>query len=119
MSSRFMLFVSSGFGVDLNPAWDFMQDKPKLQDTHRTRTGKELIYLWGSYEYFSFSLMHVDSSTAAQVNSWWDSNADLLFTTDSGATVHSVHLSNADRPLSNFSQPDDTMFDGTIELSTY
>lgn len=114
-----LLFVDSSNSVTLEPEWDFEQGQKKNETVHRTRAGNRFVYKWGEFETFKFSLNFVDSSTAAIVNSWWNTNTELLFSTDGGVTVSSVQLTNRSKPLARFNMPYDDEYKGKIELETY
>ena len=119
MTSRVMLFPSSGNHVDLYPEWDVKNESRKIEDKHRVRSGGSYTYKWGDYFREKFSLTDVNSSDACIINSWWNTNTDLLFTTDSGTTVNSVHIENKKTPLGQYMEPYDSLFKGTIELEGY
>ena len=61
----------------------------------------------------------VDSSFKAVVNSWWNTNTDLLWMEEGGADVTSVHLTNKSQPIDGFVKPYNDLFKGKIELGTY
>lgn len=115
----FLLFPSSGNHVTLEPEWDFDRKDGKVENEHITRAGKRYVYRWGSYYKASFSLTFVNSSTAAIINSWWDSNTKLLFM-ESGATqIYSVMLVGKELPLGSFQKPYTNLFRGKIDLQGY
>lgn len=119
MTSRVMLFPSSGNHVDLYPEWDIKDESQKIEDVHRPRSGSQYRYKWGEFFRKKFSLTDVSSSDASLVNSWWGSNTDLLFTQDSGTTVNSVHIVNGKTPLGGQMEPYDDLYEGSIELEGY
>jgi len=119
MTTRFMLFPSSGNHVDLYPDWDMTDETTKVEDKHRTRSGALYTYKWGEFFRKKFGLTDVTSSDAALINSWWNTNTDLLFTQDSGTTVSSVHIMNKKTPLGGFMEPYDDLYKGKIELEGY
>ena len=107
-------------GVDVNP--DFKKFKwggKKIENRHRVRDGGEFIYKWGDYRTVLAPVKFVNSSFAADVNSWWSSNADLLFVENYTTKVESVHLINKTKPIDQFVKPHDDLFMGKIELGTY
>ena len=113
------LFVDSSNGVTIESDWDYEERDKKLEDKHRTRGGGRYVYKWGSYRSWKIPVSYVNSSFAAIVNSWWVSNTQLLFKSESAAAVYSVQLTNDAKPLGKFVRPYDTLFAGTIELETY
>lgn len=115
----FRLFVDSSNGVSIEPEWDLAEPDKKIEDEHRTRAGGRYVYKWGSFRRWKFAVSYVDSSFAAVVNSWWLSNTQLLFKSESAAAVYSVQLMNDEKPVSRYVRPYDTLFSGVIELETY
>lgn len=115
----YLLFPSSGNHVTLEPEWDFDRNDKKIEDVHRTRAGREYRYKWSSYRVFKFGNTFVTSGVAAVVNSWWDSNTNLLFMKSGDTQVFSVRLVNKDLPFGRFQKPYDDLYQGNIELETY
>jgi len=115
----FRLFVDSSNGVDVNPEWDYKEQQEKIESRHRTRDGSEYAYKWGQYTKIKFKVTYVDSSFKALVNSWWNTNTDLLFMETGGTSVTSVHLTNKTQPVESFMKPYTDLFGGTLELETY
>jgi hypothetical protein len=114
-----LLFPSSGNHVTLDPEWNFDRSDKKIEDEHRTRSGRRYVYKWGSHARWKFDVQYVSSSTAAIVNSWFLSNASLLFMESGGTEIFSVQITNADLPFGRFVKPYTSLMLGTIELSTY
>lgn len=115
----YRLFVNSSTGVDVEPEWGFKDSGKKVETRHRTRSGEEYVYRWGDYRTFDVPVMYVSSSTMAIVNSWWNSNTELLFMEEGSTDVSSVHISNKSKPIDSKIKPYDNLFKGTIKLSTY
>ena len=113
------LFVDSSNGISIEPEWDYAEPDKKLEDEHRTRAGGRYVYKWGSFRRWKLPVSYVDSSFAAVVNSWWVSNTQLLFKSESAAAVYSVQITNDAKPVGKFTKPYDTLFEGLIELETY
>lgn len=113
------LFVNSADGLSLDPEFSFKQATRKIESRHRSRDASEFVYKWGEYDRFSVPVMYVNSETQSIVNSWWSSNADLLFKSESASAVYSVHLVNRELPIGEFIKPYDTLFKGVIELAVY
>ena len=55
----------------------------------------------------------------AVVNSWWESNTELLFMKVGGTQVYSVRIENNNAPIRKFVEPYDDLYEGKIELETY
>lgn len=114
------LFVDSSNSISFEPEWGMSQPDKKVESTHRTKGGKLYRYKWGGYNQFKFGLNYVSSSDAAIVNSWWDSNTELLFIDeDDATTLSSVYLMNTTKPLTVRPKPYLEYSKGTINLSTY
>ena len=115
----FRLFVDSSNGVTVEPEWAYKEDEVKIESRSRTRSGAEFIYKWSDYQKFSAPVSFVNSSFKSIVNSWFNSNADLLWMEEGGTVVTSVHISNKKLPIGEFVKPYNNLFKGVIELSTY
>ena len=94
----YRLFVDSDNGLDVAPQYDYTEADKKVESRHRTRSGNEYVYRFGS---------------------WWDSNADLLWMEEGGIEVHSVHLVNKELPIGKPVKPYTDQFRGKIELGSY
>jgi hypothetical protein len=121
MSTTFQLGIDSSDAVTLIPEFDYMQPKRQIRNEQRTRGGKLKLYKWGDFRKFNFSLEWVTASDAAVVNSWFDSNTELLFFINSGSAteVHSVMILNKETPLAAFNRPYNNLYKGKIQLETY
>lgn len=121
MTLVFQLGPSSATAVTLRPEYDYAEPDRKIESRHRTLSAKEYVYRWSSYERFEFSVQYVPAGDAAIVNSWWDSNTNLLFfiTSDSTTEVHSVRLGGEEKPLTGFNPPYHTYRQGKILLEGY
>ena len=115
----FRLFVDSNNALSIEPDWDYVELDKKLEDEHRTRTGGRYIYKWGSYRQWKLPVSYVDSLFTSVINAWWLGNVQLLFKSESAAAVYSVYITNDTKPISRFTKPYDTLFEGLIELDTY
>lgn len=115
----FRLFVDSNNGVSLDAEYDFSDDRSKIEDRHRTRAGNQYFYKWSAFDELSFSVMYVNSSTRAVVNSWWESNTKLLLKDENATQVYSVCLTNDSLPISKYVKPYTNLWKGKIELEGY
>jgi len=115
----FRLFVDSANGVDVEPEYNYVERDKKIEARHRTKSGKEYVYKFGDYNAFKFDVMYVDSAFKSIVNSYWNSNAELLFMEVGATQVYSVRLTNKTLPVGRPIKPSTTEFKGIIELETY
>jgi len=115
----FRLFVDSDNGVTLEVEYDYNDNRQKIENKHRTRDGSQYIYKWSAWDKIDFSVMYVNSSTRAVVNSWWEANTDLLFKDENATQVFTVRLSNDSLPISKFIKPYNDLWRGVIELEGY
>lgn len=115
----YRLFIDSDNGVDVYPMPNFKEKDKKVENRIRVKSGREYVYKFGDYQQFKMEVTYVTSSFKAVVNSWWNSNAELLFKVTSETQVYSVHLVNGDKPIDHYMHPYTDQFGGTIELSTY
>lgn len=115
----YRLFVDSSNGVDVNPEYDFQLKDKKVEARHRVRSGKEYVFKWGDYQGFKFGVRYVNSEFKSLVNSWWQSNTELLFMKVGDTDVFSVRLFNREPPVNKYEVPYDDLFRGKLELNTY
>ena len=115
----FRLFVDSSTGVDIDPEYDYKEQDFKVEDKHRTRSGREYRYKWGDVEKITMGMRFVNSSTMSQINDWWKDNTDLLWMEVGGSSVSSFHLSNKSKPIDKRIKPYTDQFAGKIELESY
>lgn len=115
------LGISSSDAVEIAPDYDSQFEVKQIRSEHRTPTGKLRIYKWGDYYRASMKVMWMVDTAASLVNSWWETNTELLlFITSSTATeIHSVYIRNDESPFSKFMIPYDNYYEGEIELETY
>jgi len=115
----YRLFVDSSNGVDVEPEYNYQEQDTKIENRHRTRSGEEYIYKWGGYKRRKFGVRWVNSNFKSIVNSWWDSNTELLFMEEGGTEVFSVRITNRNLPIGSIEKPYSDTFKGSIELGTY
>lgn len=101
------------------PEFDYTQQDRKIENVHRTRAGGRFVYKWGDYFIAKFSVRFVGSEQHAIVNSWWNTNTQLLWMVDTGAIVESVQIVNRQLPIGEFILPHNDLYQGAIELETY
>ena len=107
--------------VQLYPEYDYKGGEVQLRNFMRTPTGKGYLYKHGDYDKFQFTVNYLSGSAAAIVNSWWDSNAKLLFLITSGdiTEVHSVVIMSKDTPFQQFNKPYADKLKGKVLLEGY
>ena len=115
----FRLFVDSSNGLDVEPEYNYQENDKKIENRHRTRDGSEYVYKWGDYKMWKFDIRWVNSAFRSTVNSWWNTNTELLFMEEGGTEVFSVRLTNKSLPISKFERPYTDTFRGIIELGSY
>lgn len=121
MAYTFLLGPTSATAIQLGPEYTYADMYEKIQSSHRTKSGKAYVYKWGNYQRFSIPITNIPVSSASIINSWWETNTELLFfvTSDSGVRVNSVLISNKTVPFSQFAMPYDDEMNGSILLETY
>ncbi len=107
--------------VQLFPEYDYKGGEIQLRNQMRTPSGKGYLYKHGDYDKFQFTVNYLSGPDAAIVNSWWDTNAKLLFliTSDDITEVHSVILMNKDTPFQQFNKPYADKLRGKVLLEGY
>lgn len=112
---------SSATAAELYPEYDYKKRTNKIETKHRSLSGKQYTYKWSTFDEFEFSVDWVTASDMSVINSWWESDTDLLFfiTSDSTTEVHSVRIQGEETPLTEYNKPYDNFYKGKIRLSTY
>jgi len=113
----FELGINSATAITLEPEFDYKDSLTKLEQIHRLQNGDMYRYKTGAYDKFKFKLRYFSSSDASIVNSWWESNTELMFWIDSD--VSSVMLTNKSKPVGQYQKPYTDLMQGTIELEGY
>jgi len=121
MATTYELGITSVDAVQLYPAWDYSNGDTMTKSQHRTRSGNLYQYKWNDYKKISFKASWVNSSTSSIVNSWWSSQAKLIWFVADGATVDvtSVMILNKDAPFQQNVKPYTEYWQGVIELEEY
>lgn len=115
----YRLFVDSDNGVTVYPEYNYQEKDAKIENRFRSKSGKEYVYKFGDYRQWLMGIKFVDSSFKADVNTWWNSNANLLWMEENGTEVFSVHLMNKTKPIDKVIRPYTDLFEGKIELGEY
>lgn len=115
----YTLWVDSVTPLQFDPEFDIQNRTKKNQSEHRTRSGKQFTYKWGSVYAFKFGVKFVDSSFASTVNAWWLDNRNLYFTEENSGVVYFVRIMNQSVPIKEYIMPYDTFYSGVIELESY
>ncbi len=115
------LGISSVDAVTIKPEYNFTIGKKQIKSQNRARSGKLYLYKWSEYKKFKFGLNFVSDTTASIINSWWDTNTELLFfmTSGSNTEVHSVMILNNNTPLGSHPKPHIDKFKGSVQLEGY
>jgi len=119
--SIYELGISSADAIQLYPEYDYAPDLRKIETVMRTPSGRMWAYKWGDYHRWKFTVNYVPVADAAVVNSWYDTNTELLFFVTSGSAteVNSVMLRGKSRPLIGYNKPYNDQMRGKIQLETY
>jgi len=101
------------------PNWDYKKKQQRVMSKHRSKTGQMFQYEWSRFSKFEFTLDYLASSKAKQINSWWQSSADLLFMINSFGVmeVNSVTFDNKSEPFEKMQRPYAEYYSGKIKLS--
>ena len=118
MTWHLQLGTNTGTQIHFSPEPDFSRPSQKIESRHRTPTGREYVYKWGDMQRWSMSVRYVSSNDAAIVQSWWNTNAELLLL-EPGGDVHSVWLTNEESPMANLDVPYADQWTILLNLGTY
>lgn len=105
--------------VSLEPDYGIKFDQKKIENSHRTRSGANYRYVWGTYKHIKFNVDNLSSADMCRVNSWWGANTALRLYDLSSAVVCSGYLVGANAPIDQYMKPYTDLFMGTIELEGY
>jgi len=121
MSLTYKLWDSSSNSVTLVPNWDLKDQKEKIFDRSRAKTGSLFQYDHGHFRIVSMKFEFTASSVASVVNSWWENQqlCQLDISSNSVSEITSVMIINKDTPFSKFTKPYIDKFSGKLDLSTY
>lgn len=119
--TTYRLGITSADAIQLYPEWNFKLGKKQIRNQHRARSASLFIYKWSDYHRISFNVDKVAAADAIIINSWWDTNQELVFFVDSGggSDVRSVILTNNETPLNQFPKPYNNLYKGSILLEGY
>jgi len=115
----YRLFIDSDNGITLCPEWNYKISGEKIQTMHRSKSGFSEMYKFGSYDAIEFEVRYVSSSDASIINSWWNTNTELLFMKEGETSVFSCMLMNNRAPIGAIERPYSDQYKGTIELGEY
>ena len=75
----FKLGISSVDAITIRPEYDYSSIKKRIESKHRTRSGRMFKYHWSNYVKIGFTLDYIAGGNASVINSWWNSDTELLF----------------------------------------
>lgn len=110
--------IGSG-NLTILPETDYERRDRKIEDEHRGRTGRRYVYKWGEFFQVRFGVEFISSLDQAVINSWWSSNAKLLWVVDTGFEVESVQIVGDQLPIGEYATPGLTEYSGLLEITTY
>ena len=121
MSITWELGISSATAIPLVVDFSYKRRKRKIQSKHRARDGSLYLYKWGDYPRFRVKVEFLTNSQSGIVNSWWDSDTELLFFITSGGVteVNSVMMTDTESPIKQMQRPSAEYFKGVINLEGY
>ena len=117
----FELGIDSSTAIELNVKYNTIISKQQMRSAHRTLSGNLYIYRWSNFIKHKINVDFMQSSNAAIINSWWETNTELLlFVTSDGTTeVQSVMLLNKDFPMNKYVKPYNIYLSGKLQLESY
>ncbi len=121
MSLNIELGITSADAVTLIALETSTFGKRQIKSDHRSKGGKHYLYKWGDFKKIKYDLKLMPASDTALINSWFDTNAELLLfiTSDSVTEVHSVMIMNDETPLAKVQKPYTDLYNGKLELESY
>jgi len=121
MALTFQLGISSVDAITIYPTYGSSFAEKQLKSEIVTQSGRRYLYKWGDHDLIKLSVDFVSNANASIINSWWDTNTELLFFINSSTAteVHSVLMTNRTQPLAKYEKPYTTYLKGTIQLEGY
>jgi len=121
MALTFQLGISSVDAITILPGYSSKFSEKQLRSEIRTQNGRAYIYKWGDYYQAKLKVDFISGANASIINSWWDTNTELLFFINSSTAteVHSVFIANKIKPLDTYIKPYDNYLKGAITLEGY
>lgn len=118
MTISYQLGISSVDAITLYPEYNLDINTSQERTDHRAKDGTLYQYRWSQYRTYDLDLQWVPSSDAALVNSWFESNADLIFFINSGGSTAAtaVRIMNDTRPFSELNAPYTDYYQGALSL---
>lgn len=119
--TTYMLGITSVDAIQLYPEYNFKEGKKQIRSDHRSKSGRLRLYKWGEFHKLKFKVNYIPASEAAVINSWWDSNTELLWfvTSDTATDVTSVMILNKETPINQYNEPYSDMRKGVLQLESY
>lgn len=123
MATSFTLGISSADAITIYEEKDISIGEEMGRVTTRTAEGHLHDLINGLYKQHTLSVEFFPASWTAIVNSWWGTQAPLLFFVTSGSggatDVHSVMIMGNNAPLNQMMSPNEDFFKGKITLEGY
>ncbi len=122
MTITWELGISSATAISLIPKFSYRRSKRQIRRMERSRnTGELFIYKHGDFTKYRVPVTFLSNFDSGIVNSWWDTNTQLLFFITSGGVteVNSVMIMGSESPLQQMQKPFSEFFKGTIRLEGY
>jgi len=103
----------------MNPEYDIMTSGQKIESSHRTLSGANYRYIWGSFPKVRLNVAFLSSADMTSINSWWGANVPVRVYDLNSIVVVSGYIANVDKPISRLVPPYTDQFAGTIELEGF
>lgn len=102
--------------VSFNAEYNLQDGAIISENSHRTRGGELYNYTWFEKDTWKIPVSHVNSSFKYTINTWRKNSSILSLTPHGSTAVSTVLLVGKGIPISNYIEPYDNLFRGTIEI---
>ncbi len=117
----YKLYDSSSNFVDITPDLGSKESGSKISNLNRTPLGNLYLHSFSTFKLFKFKYSLFPSSSAAVVNSWFDSRqlCQLEIIDELSTNVFSVQFLNKSSPFDEYLNAEMIYLTGKIELAVY
>jgi len=104
--------------VELCPNFNASVDRPLNLKSEETLTGRYIDFSYGTREAFTLDFSHVGEVEAKIINRWWFNQYNLMFMFDTSdsTTIHTVRITNKEKPFGQVTRPYYNKYSGQLKL---
>lgn len=118
MAVTYELGISSVDAITVYPEYNYSPHDDQERSDIRAKDGTLYQYQYYAYNKFDVSLEWLPASDAALINSWYDTNVDLIWfvTSNNDTEATTVRIMNNEKPIADFQAPYIEYYKGKLSL---